>query len=66
MRLAGLRSFRHGVHPPEWKEATRGLAIRRMPFAPLLIVPLVQHVGRPSLPVVREGERVVRGQPIAH
>jgi electron transport complex protein RnfC len=64
VRLLGLRTFRHGIHPPELKEETSGLAIRRFPFAPLLIVPLVQHVGRPSLPVVREGERVARGQQI--
>ena len=65
MRLLGLKSFRHGIHPPEAKDETSGLAIRQFPFSPLLIVPLVQHLGRPSLPVVREGERVVRGQRIA-
>lgn len=65
MRLLGLRTFRHGVHPPEGKEDTRGLPIRQFPFAPLLVVPLVQHAGKPSLPVVREGQEVVRGQRLA-
>jgi len=65
MRLLGLKSFRHGVHPPEAKDATAGLPIRQFPFAPLLVVPLVQHAGKPSLPVVREGQEVVRGQRIA-
>ena len=65
MRLLGLKTFRHGVHPPEAKDETSGLAIRRFPFAPLLIVPLVQHLGKPSVAVVREGEKVVRGQRIA-
>ncbi len=65
MRLLGLQSFRHGIHPPDLKDATRALPIRQFPFAPLLIVPLLQHVGKPSLPTVREGERVVRGQRIA-
>lgn len=65
MRLLGLRTFRHGVHPPESKEETSGLAIRQFPFAPLLIVPLVQHMGKPSLCEVREGQEVVRGQRIA-
>ncbi len=64
-RLLGLKTFRHGVHPPEAKDETSGLAIRQFPFAPLLVVPLVQHLGRPSLPVVREGEKVVRGQRLA-
>jgi len=58
-------SFRHGVHPPEHKDDTSHLAIRRFPFAPVLIVPLSQHLGKPAIPVVREGEEVSRGQTIA-
>ncbi len=65
MRLLGLKTFHHGVHPPELKDETSGLAIRRFPFAPLLVVPLVQHLGKPSIPEVREGEEVLRGQRIA-
>ena len=65
MRLLGLRTFRHGVHPPESKDETSGLAIRQFPFAPLLIVPLVQHMGKPSLCEVREGQEVIRGQRVA-
>ena len=65
MRLLGIKTFRHGVHPPESKDETSGLAIRQFPFAPVLIVPLVQHMGRPSIPTVQEGQEVVRGQRIA-
>ncbi|MBW2242093.1 MAG: electron transport complex subunit RsxC [Deltaproteobacteria bacterium] len=65
LRWLGLGSFRHGVHPPDAKDATRDLAIRRLPFAPLLVVPLAQHLGRPSVPRVREGQEVVRGECIA-
>ena len=57
-------TFRHGVHPPEHKGATAHLAIRRFPFAPQLIVPLSQHLGKPAVAVVREGEEVTRGQTI--
>jgi len=63
--LLGLKTFRHGVHPPEAKDDTKGMAIRQFPFAPLLVVPLVQHAGKPSLAVVREGQEVARGQCIA-
>ena len=56
------KSFAHGVHPPESKEATRKLPIRQFPFAPILHIPLTQHLGKPAVPVVREGEEVVRGQ----
>ncbi len=65
MRLLGLKTFRHGVHPPESKDQTSGLATRQLPFAPLLEVPLLQHLGAPAIPVVREGESVARGQAIA-
>jgi electron transport complex protein RnfC len=65
MRLLGLKTFRHGIHPPEAKDATCGSPIRQFPFAPLLILPLIQHLGRASIPEVREGQEVVRGQRIA-
>lgn len=58
-------TFRHGIHPPEGKDETAGLPIRQFPFAPLLIVPLSQHLGKPAVPVVREGQEVIRGQTIA-
>ena len=59
MGLLGTKTFRHGVHPPESKDATSGMPIRQFPFAPLLVIPLVQHMGAPSIPVVAEGEEVV-------
>jgi electron transport complex protein RnfC len=59
------KTFSHGVHPREAKEATAHAPIRRFPFAPFLFLLLSQHTGKPSRPVVREGEEVVRGQPIA-
>jgi electron transport complex protein RnfC len=58
-------TFRHGVHPPENKGDTAYLPIRQFPFAPVLIVPLSQHLGKPARPVVREGQEVIRGQTIA-
>lgn len=58
-------SFRNGIHPPQMKEETSHLAIRRFPFAPLLVVPLSQHLGKPALPVVRAGQEIARGQTIA-
>jgi len=62
LSLFSRKTFGHGVHPPESKEATRGLAIRQFPFAPLLQIPLVQHLGKPAIPVVREDQEVTRGQ----
>ena len=60
-----LKTFPHGIHPPENKEETSGKAIHRFPFAPVMIIHLSQHTGAPSKPVVREGQEVIRGQKIA-
>ena len=62
---ARLPRFRHGVHPAENKDATSGLPIERMPFVGEYVLPLSQHIGAPSKPVVEEGQRVQRGQLIA-
>ena len=58
-------TFTHGVHPPESKDETAKLPIRQFAFAPVLVIPLSQHIGNPSLPVVREGQEVTRGQVLA-
>ncbi len=59
------RTFSHGIHPPEHKDATKDKPIRRLPFPPEMIIPLSQHAGAPAVPIVREGQEVVRGEPIA-
>lgn len=58
-------TFRHGVHPDDHKEITAGLAIERMPFVREYVLPLSQHTGAPSRPLVGPGMRVRRGQMIA-
>ncbi len=65
LHFARKNTFRHGVHPPENKDDTAHLPIRQFPFAPVLIVPLSQHLGKPARPVVREGQEVIRGETIA-
>jgi electron transport complex protein RnfC len=59
------KSFAHGVHPPELKAVTASRPIRRMPFAPRMIIPLSQHAGAPARPIVHAGQEVLRGEPIA-
>ena len=54
-----------GIHPLEHKELTASLPIRRLPFAPELAVLLAQHRGAPAVPIVKVGQEVVRGEPIA-
>ena len=58
-------TFRHGVHPPELKELTEHLQIRRMPYPDEVVLPLRQHTGKPAKVIVQVGERVERGDKIA-
>jgi Na+-translocating ferredoxin:NAD+ oxidoreductase subunit C len=67
MRLPFLKraaTFEHGIHPAYHKE-TGSLPIRRLAFAPRLIVPLSQHIGKPAVCCVNVGQEVLRGQVIA-
>ncbi|MEE9170403.1 MAG: electron transport complex subunit RsxC [bacterium] len=60
-----IKTFKHGVHPEEYKEYTKDLPIERMPFMDEIVLPLSQHSGSPSKPIVKQGEKVYRGQLIA-
>jgi electron transport complex protein RnfC len=57
-------TFARGIHPPQHKGSAH-LAIRRMPFASRLTVPLAQHIGQPSRAIVQPGQEVLRGELIA-
>jgi electron transport complex protein RnfC len=59
------RTFVHGVHPQEHKELTRERPIERMRFPSEVILLLNQHLGKPSRPIVKVGDKVYRGQLIA-
>ncbi len=63
--MQSLLSFKHGVHPPEHKDITAGIASRRFPFPDEIILPLSQHIGTPAESLVQAGDRVERGDVIA-
>ncbi|HEX6062919.1 MAG TPA: electron transport complex subunit RsxC [Longimicrobiales bacterium] len=65
LAIALKHSFRHGIHPPESKELTRAVPIRRMPFPAEVVLPLRQHAGKPARVIVRKGQRVERGDVVA-
>ena len=44
MRWLGRKTFRNGIHPPEAKDETRGLAIRQFPFAPPTSAPKTERL----------------------
>jgi electron transport complex protein RnfC len=63
--MRGLLRFRHGVHPPERKERTAALPVKRMPYPTEVVLPLRQHAGKPAIPIVKPLDRVERGDKIA-
>lgn len=67
MKLAAFKLFRirGGVHPDSHKEATAHLPITVLPMPERLYIPLQQHIGAPAEPVVRRGNRVLKGQILA-
>ena len=67
MTLPFLRGFqfRHGVHPPDEKELTAHLPIRRMAYPSEVVIPLRQHAGKPAKLVARVGQYVERGDTLA-
>ncbi len=62
-----LRTFSQGgIHPPSRKEHTADRGIDPLTPAPSEVwLPLQQHIGPPAMPLVKKGDRVVRGQRIA-
>jgi electron transport complex protein RnfC len=53
-----------GVHPPENK-LTAAIPIEYLLVPETVIIPVVQHIGSPSIPVVNKGDSVKTGQVIA-
>jgi electron transport complex protein RnfC len=59
------KTFRGGVHPEESKRFTRDKPIEETPVPAKVVIPVVQHIGAPGIPVVAVGEHVKKGQRIA-
>lgn len=60
-----LSPVRGGVHPAAHKDRSSALTIATAPLPDRLLLPLRQHAGADALPVVRVGDRVLKGQLIA-
>lgn len=61
-----LFPVRGGVHPEYRKDRTSEAAIVALPLPTALYLPLQQHIGAPAEPVVAVGDRVLKGQVLAH
>lgn len=58
----GFFGFPGGIHPPERKEATRCKKIENAQLPQQVIIPLSQHVGAPTEPLVSVGDKVKAGE----
>ncbi len=60
-----LYPIRGGIHPEYRKELASEKAIVVLPMPHSLYIPLQQHIGAPAEVLVKEGDRVKKGQMIA-
>lgn len=61
----GLLSFAGGIHPYDGKNLSKNKAICDYLPKGDCVYPLSQHIGAPSKPLVKKGDRVLVGQKIA-
>jgi len=54
-------TFKGGLHPEENK-ITAGCPIEKMPEPDRVAIAMSQHIGVPSIPLVKKGDRVYKGQ----
>ena len=61
----GLLTFKGGIHPNDGKSLAKDQPITQILPKGQLVYPLSQHIGAPATPVVKKGDRVLKGQVIA-
>lgn len=63
--LMSKKSFKKGIHPYEGKELTKDSPIKAISAAAIMTYPMRQSIGAPAKPVVKAGDKVLKGQCIA-
>lgn len=58
--------FHGGVHPEQKKDLSNQSPIQKAGIPEKLILPLQQHIGEINKPIVKLGDKVLKGQMIAH
>lgn len=58
-------AFHGGIHPPENKAQSLALPLGKPSLPSELVLPLGQHIGQASRPLINVGDRVQKGQAIA-
>ncbi len=63
--MFGKLSFKGGIHPPHSKKQTEKLAIEELPAPEKVFIPVAMHIGAPAKPLVKKGDNVKIGDPVA-
>ncbi|MBN1348602.1 electron transport complex subunit RsxC [candidate division KSB1 bacterium] len=63
--LSKKKTFTRGIHPPENKSLTETKSIETMPQPEMVIIPLQQHIGAPSEPIVNIKDQVKIGDKLS-
>lgn len=63
--MNGLFHFRGGLRLRDHKQVSTRGPILDLPLPPQLILPLQQHIGEPPEPVVKVGDKVLKGELLA-
>jgi electron transport complex protein RnfC len=58
-------TFKRGIKLPSRKYSTEKKPIELVPLQKQVVIPVNQHLGAPNKPLVKIGDRVIRGQKIA-
>ena len=51
-----------GIHPSDNKEWSKDKSIEHIDLPNEVMIPMIQHIGAPSTPVVQKGDKVLTGQ----
>lgn len=61
--IKAMKSFKGGIKPGHHKE-TSEMETVKMPLPSKVVIPMLQHIGAPCMPLVKKGDRVLVGQKI--
>lgn len=59
-----IKTFPHGVHTPELKELSAEKPLEQVEPPDKVVIPLLQHFGKPAQALVKKGDDVLLGQKI--
>lgn len=64
MKRMSFQTFKGGIHPGDFKSATKGKPVEKARPPATVVIPLAQHIGAPCEPLVAVGDEVKMGQKI--